>query len=126
MRMAISHGGHGQNSYALTWRTAVGPLAMLVQTAWGGVWSDRARDKADQARLWHRASRFVRAAERRGDPTQRRSHIRRVHVVVSPFRGWLEASIWDGVALAWDPVVLYDEDPWPQLGDLVASADPVR
>jgi len=36
-QIALSHAGHGINSYALNFRLALGPLALLVQQSWGGV-----------------------------------------------------------------------------------------
>lgn len=43
---SISHAGHGLNSYALNFRLVYGDLALLVQTAFGGVYGDLDDDKA--------------------------------------------------------------------------------
>jgi hypothetical protein len=38
-QFALSHSGHGANSYSLNIRFIVGPLAIHAQTAWGGIYS---------------------------------------------------------------------------------------
>lgn len=43
-QLAISHAGHGVNSYSLNARLACGPLAALVQVGWGGVYDGPAAD----------------------------------------------------------------------------------
>jgi len=37
-QLAITHAGHGINSYALNLRVAVGPVAVMGQVGWGGVY----------------------------------------------------------------------------------------
>lgn len=37
-QLAINHAGHGVNSYSLNLRLAVGPVAVMAQTGWGGVY----------------------------------------------------------------------------------------
>ena len=48
-QFSISHEGHGINSYSLNYRYALGPLAFLVQVAWGGAYGDSAEDSAEWA-----------------------------------------------------------------------------
>lgn len=43
-QIAISHAGHGINSYALNFRLALGPLAILVRQSWGGAYGDSAAE----------------------------------------------------------------------------------
>lgn len=45
-QFALSHAGHGVNSYSLNLRLAIGDLAMLVQVAWGGAYGDASIDGA--------------------------------------------------------------------------------
>lgn len=45
-QIAISHAGHGINSYALNFRIALGPLALLVRQSWGGAYGDSATEAA--------------------------------------------------------------------------------
>lgn len=40
--VAFCHAGHGINSYALTYHLVDGPLILMVQTGWGGAYSDNA------------------------------------------------------------------------------------
>ena len=44
-QLAISHAGHGINSYALNLRLAVGPVAVMAQVGWGGVYSPEDADE---------------------------------------------------------------------------------
>lgn len=41
--VAVSHAGHGFNSYALTYLLVLDPIAVLAQTLYGGVYTDNAR-----------------------------------------------------------------------------------
>lgn len=38
--VAVSHAGHGLNSYALNYHLVYGRLALFTQTLWGGVYAD--------------------------------------------------------------------------------------
>src|SRR5665811_378711 len=40
--LAVSHAGHGANSYSINYQILVGPLALFAQTLWGGVYLDNA------------------------------------------------------------------------------------
>jgi YD repeat-containing protein len=44
-QLAISHAGHGINSYSLNLRLAVGPVAVMAQVGWGGVYSPEDADE---------------------------------------------------------------------------------
>jgi hypothetical protein len=48
--MALSHGGHGSNSYFLTYHLVYRPIAIFFQIGWGGVYMD----DAVQARIFNR------------------------------------------------------------------------
>lgn len=43
-QLAINHAGHGANSYSLNLRLAVGPVAIMAQTGWGGAYGGRDDD----------------------------------------------------------------------------------
>jgi hypothetical protein len=45
--LAISHSGHGVNSYVLTYALVTPSLVVMVQTPWGGAYMDRERQAAD-------------------------------------------------------------------------------
>jgi hypothetical protein len=51
---AVSHSGHGANSFGLNIHLVSGQLAVLMQTAWGGIYTDNVRAAEDTARLWSR------------------------------------------------------------------------
>jgi hypothetical protein len=40
--VAVSHAGHGVNSYAINYHLVCGPLAVLLQVGWGGIYTDNA------------------------------------------------------------------------------------
>lgn len=119
--VAVSHGGHGLNSYALTWRMAYGPVAIFVQAPWGGALSDGPRDVSEQALVFRRASRLIRTAvESRTAPGPRR--MRRLLIVVERYGG-CSLRRWDGALARWEAVERgVDEDgQWHSLTDVDPS-----
>ena len=123
--VAISHAGHGLNSYGLNWRQAYGPVAFLVQTGWGGGLSDNARAIGRQAELFARTSQLVKILEEQGtEPGATR--IRRLNITASDFRGVLQCQRWNGALAQWEPVPLDDDAPWEDLEELVEAAEEVR
>lgn len=62
--VAVSHAGHGINSYAINYHLVFGRLALFAQTLWGGVGRDD--EDADAARVaaqLDRCARLIRAYE---------------------------------------------------------------
>jgi hypothetical protein len=49
--MAVSHGGHGANSYFLTYHLVYRPIAVMFQTGWGGACGDADLDAIRFQRL---------------------------------------------------------------------------
>jgi hypothetical protein len=47
--VAISHAGHGVNSYALSYHLVSGPLVLFAQTHWGGAYGDPGADDEEWA-----------------------------------------------------------------------------
>ena len=45
--VAVSHAGHGVNSYAINYQLVLGSLAAFLQVPWGGVYMDAERAAAD-------------------------------------------------------------------------------
>ena len=45
--LAISHAGHGANSYSINYHLVLGPLALFTQVGWGGVYMDNAEAVAE-------------------------------------------------------------------------------
>ncbi|MFD1047412.1 hypothetical protein ACFQ1S_18620, partial [Kibdelosporangium lantanae] len=39
--VAVSHAGHGVNSYAVNYQLVHGPVAVFAQEGWGGIYYDR-------------------------------------------------------------------------------------
>lgn len=84
--VAVSHAGHGANSYALSYFLVDGPLALLLQTAWGGVYTDVERAVAAWRLLVSHVERLIQAAQSATAVKAGRAEERLV-VVNSDFRG---------------------------------------
>ncbi|MFE3192798.1 hypothetical protein ACFXHA_27570 [Nocardia sp. NPDC059240] len=50
--VAVSHAGHGINSYAITYQLCAGPLVVIAQSGWGGVYSDPVESAAMLRRMF--------------------------------------------------------------------------
>ena len=50
--LGVSHGGHGANSYFLTYQLVLGRLAVMAQVRWGGVYMDASASRNDTSRLF--------------------------------------------------------------------------
>ena len=61
--VAVSHAGHGVNSYALSYFLVDGPLALFLQTAWGGVYMDVERAASAWRLLVSHVERLIQAAQ---------------------------------------------------------------
>jgi len=84
--VAVSFAGHGANSYGLSYFLVDGPLALFLQTAWGGVYTDAHRAGSAWRLLVSQVERLLHAAEPRRraaacDPSER------LLVISSDFRG---------------------------------------
>lgn len=111
--VTISHGGHGINSYALTWRMAYGPLAMVVQDGWGGVYMGSAAN-GRLAELFDRVGQLITIADARIEECCAREDekwVRPVRLVVSPMRRMITSDVWNPRTGCRDNVVLGSE-PW--------------
>jgi hypothetical protein len=106
--VAFSHAGHGVNSYSLNLRLAVGPIAVLLQTGWGGVYMDA----ADSTQAWNsmmtELSALLRTIDTAGALGYRQ---RQILIGFSEFRGGfsvqhLEAGEWRQIPdiESWDDV----------------------
>ncbi len=130
--VTVAHAGHGLNSYALTWRLAFGPLAVRVQSAYGGIDSSDAEDVAEQASLFRRVSSLVAAVDEVRFPFSHTPRMRAICVEVSTLRGVRTALRWDGQAGAWTSLLgdgadeLSDHAWWEQIERAVRSAEEPR
>jgi hypothetical protein len=133
--VSVSHAGHGVNSYALTWRLAFGPLAMIVQAPWGGGFSDEGRDVGDQAAMFRNASLIVKKLENREEsPSEPR--VRNFLVIVSLLDGRFACAQFDGRHQRWDTVDMPPLDGsldpralstwWQRVDELVVEARGVQ
>ena len=84
--VAVSHAGHGANSYALSYFLLDGPLALFLQTAWGGVYTDAEKAASAWRFLVSQVERLIRAAQSPTGVNARGLH-ERLLVVNSDFRG---------------------------------------
>jgi hypothetical protein len=81
--LAISHAGHGVNSYSINYHLVWGPLALFTQIAWGGVYMDNAEAVAEMTAQFAGIAALLPLAEARAatwDGT------RRLLVLQSTFR----------------------------------------
>lgn len=67
---AVSHAGHGVNSYAVNYTLVFRGLALYAQESWGGIYEDRAEATARVAAMFDRAAALISAA-RPGDDTRK-------------------------------------------------------
>jgi hypothetical protein len=90
--IAVSHGGHGVNSYILSYHLVIGALAAFVQSPWGGFYMNNDEAIEAMALQYARLEPLVaRAAVLRSTWDRRR----RLIVVDSPYRmvgfaAWVE------------------------------------
>lgn len=93
----FGHAGYGTNTWALHFYLVSGPLALFVQTAWGGIYTDNAAAEAQLARQFAAAAALLAAPRGRLGPTQR------LAVVDAAYH----QQAWAALPEAWQP----DPDP---------------
>jgi hypothetical protein len=57
--VAVSHAGHGVNSYAVNFHLVHGRLAVIMQVGWGGVYTDNAAAARQLGELWRRCDAML-------------------------------------------------------------------
>jgi hypothetical protein len=62
--VAVSHSGHGVNSYAVTYHLVYRGLALFMQEAWGGIYMDNHAQAAKLADMFDRCAGLVGWCER--------------------------------------------------------------
>lgn len=68
--VAVSHAGHGVNSYAITYHLVYRELALFAQVGWGGIYMDVRKTTAAVAELFEGCGAMADLAEARPfDPT---------------------------------------------------------
>ncbi|WP_433606454.1 hypothetical protein ACQP2P_30075 [Dactylosporangium sp. CA-139114] len=60
--VAVSHAGHGVNSYAINYHLVHGPLAVLLQVGWGGIYTDNSAASRRLGELFRRCESLHEAA----------------------------------------------------------------
>ena len=98
--VAISHAGHGINSYAITYHLVYGRLALFAQTIWGGVYLDRDDSNAAVSAQLGRCATLIATYESCAAADMLPTARSRLVVVESSFRGayccaWIEAPLTD-------------------------------
>lgn len=119
--VTVSHGGHGINSYALTWRMAIGPVALMVQGAWGG-WSGGPAEIGHLAELFAQVARVLRRLDERGIGSADGPRRRSVVIEWSTLRGIARCRRFDARTGRLVEVALDDDDPWNDIAELVGTA----
>ena len=61
--LAISHAGHGVNSYSINYHLVLGPLALFTQVGWGGVYMDNTEAVVEMARQFAGIAKVLPLAE---------------------------------------------------------------
>lgn len=102
--LAFAHGGHGANSYALTYHLVDGALAVFAQVLWGGVYTDTEQARAEIQQLFSEVGSLISAAESARDQ-QALPPRGRLIVCESPMRdvlawGWLDDPLANPAAAA--------------------------
>ena len=95
--VAVSHAGHGANSYAINYHLVDGPLALFAQVGWGGIYSDPAQSSARVNNLFDRIAAVISAIDAANSRGLHGSSGRLV-VIESELRqvlefGWLEGLL---------------------------------
>ena len=85
---AVSHAGQGINSYAINFHLVHGPLAILMQVGWGGVYMDNEQAALELSGYWSQIAEMLDTP-----PGPRSEAQQRFAVVYSDFRpywgcGW--------------------------------------
>lgn len=96
---AVSHGGHGVNSYALSYHLAIPGLTLVTQYGWGGGYMDNEATAARICEVYRRFTDLVAALVDRQDVS------RRLVLIESDIRGvgawgWLTSPLDEDAASA--------------------------
>ena len=118
--VTLSHAGHGVNGYGLTLSMAYGPVALMVQSGWGGAFGGPI-DNGRLAELYAHVAAVVRAVEARQPPPYTEPQRRPVRIVYSTFRDDMAAYWWDPVNRSYNDLELPERDPWEPLIALAAG-----
>ncbi|MFC5750015.1 hypothetical protein [Actinomadura rugatobispora] len=120
--MAVSHAGHGANSYAISYHLVMGPLAVFAQTGWGGVYMDKEESTAAVKTMLSRCGEVLDALQELNEAQPSRRYDGRLVVGHSTFRGasfcrWAPAApSGDGSPWEWtDETPPSAADPYPAL-----------
>jgi hypothetical protein len=96
--VAVSHAGHGVNSYSINYHLLYGPIGVFAQTAWGGGYMDNEKQAGALRDQFGRCHALIRSADLVAE-SGRLSESGRLVVVESDFReelsrwGWLERPL---------------------------------
>ncbi|MGZ0212238.1 MAG: hypothetical protein ACKVI4_07140 [Actinomycetales bacterium] len=94
-QFAVSHAGHGANSYSINLRVVLGQVALLAQSSWGGAFTD----PVAAAESWQEVrSVYLWILRRTEKLPSSKAHVRERVVTYSNFRGnqWTVERLVDG------------------------------
>jgi hypothetical protein len=122
--VAVSHAGHGVNSYAINYQLVHGPVAVFAQEGWGGIYYDEEQATANVNKLLGLCTELVEALPAVSEPHRRGG---RLIVVESPLRDasvceWLAEPLGDEVtAIEWyrQRVERVSAEPLPALTEAI-------
>ena len=104
--LAVSHGGHGFNSYSLNYQLVDGSLVLMAQALWGGIYMEEPETSARVAALFDRCAALIAAMERAKSQGLMTARPGRLVVFESDFRrpcrwGWLDRTLDAEAASDW-------------------------
>lgn len=114
---SVSHDGHGINSYSLNFRHVSGELAIIAQTAWGGVYGDRARDSED----WNRDVLRINSLLTITASVSDEERVRKYLLVASNFRLGSKIEFLERTGSNWE--IVEQIDTWEAAYDYLESVD---
>lgn len=103
--VAVSHAGHGANSYGLNYHLVYGPIGIFAQAGWGGAYTDAGESAVDVRRQLTQCADLIATAETSFDRLP--AAPARLIVAESTFRArgicrWLDRPLGDErAALEW-------------------------
>ena len=90
--VAVSHAGHGINSYGLQFALGYGPLVVIVQNSWGGAYNDHAENACSISRTYNQIKRLLKMIPE--DAAERYYH-KRIVLIWSEFRDICQYAVQD-------------------------------
>ncbi len=110
--VVLAHAGHGMNSYAMHYYLVRGNLALFLQIAWGGVYTDNDKAVKEMATAYLQAEQLTRKIE-----TAQLNRNERLVVVLSDFYG----CRWTRLSDICDREQFFDQTNWNHDADILST-----